>query len=173
MHRPWFSPDEYKRLYTATREHAASAQTHYKWNAEQVHDYVLFMANTGLRPDAAKNLQHRDVTVVNDKDTGQRILEIEVRGKRGVGFCKSMPGAVQPYQRLLKRAKPASGKKGTGNLPAEEKLSYPEPTDPVFPGNHIKLFNGVLRRANLKLDREGNKRTAYSLQSFIHLHAPY
>lgn len=107
------------------REHAVNAQRHYKWNAEQVHDYVLFMANTGLRPDEAKNLQHRDVTVVIDKDTDQRILEIEVRGKRGVGFCKSMPGAVQPYQRLLNRAKPASGKMDTGKLPAEEKLSYP------------------------------------------------
>jgi hypothetical protein len=42
--------------------------------------------------------------VEQDRDTNQRILEIEVRGKRGVGFCKSMPGAVQPYQRLLKRA---------------------------------------------------------------------
>ena len=44
-----------------------------------VHDYVLFMANTGRRPDEAKNLQHRHVTVVQDRDTEERILEIEVR----------------------------------------------------------------------------------------------
>lgn len=37
-------------------------------------------------------------------------------------------------------------------------------TDPVLPGNHLKLFNGVLARAKLKLDREGHKRTAYSLR---------
>jgi integrase len=43
-------------------------------------------------------------------------------------------------------------------------VKYPQPTDPVFPGNHIKLFNGVLKRANLKLDRDGNRRTAYSLR---------
>ena len=156
MHRPWFSPEEYIQLYKATRQHAASAAARFRWNAEQVHDYVLFMANTGLRPDEARNLQHRDVTVVQDRDTDERILEIEVRGKRGVGFCKSMPGAVHPYQRLLKRAKPATE--------AGEEPGYPQPTDPVFPGNHIKLFNGVLRRANLKLDRDGNKRTAYSLR---------
>ena len=58
---------------------------HYKWNAEQVHDFVLFMANTGLRPDEAKNLQHRDVAIVDDHATRERILEIDVRGKRGVG----------------------------------------------------------------------------------------
>jgi hypothetical protein len=32
----------------------------------------------------------------------------------------------------------------------------------VFPGNHIKLFNGVLTRT--KLDRDGNRRVAYSLR---------
>jgi integrase len=166
VHRPWFSPDEYKQLYTATREYAKSARAQDKWRAEQVHDFVLFMANTGLRPDEARNLQHRDVTVVQDKDTDQRILEIQVRGKRGVGFCKSMPGAVQPYQRLLKRAK-ADSDTWLKDAPEDRPMkapSYPEPTDPLFPSNHIKMFNGVLRRTKLKLDREGNKRTAYSLR---------
>ena len=34
----------------------------------------------------------------------------------------------------------------------------------MFPGNHIKLFNGVLTRTKLKLDRDGNRRVAYSLR---------
>ena len=166
VHRPWFSPDEYKQLYTATREYAKTARAKDKWSAEQVHDFVLFMANTGLRPDEARNLQHRDVTIVKDRDTDERILEINVRGKRGVGFCKSMPGAVQPYQRLLKRPK-ADSDIWLKDVPEDrpKKVStYPEPTDPLFPSNHIKMFNGVLGRIKLKLDREGNKRTAYSLR---------
>jgi len=89
VHRPWFSPAEYKQLYEATRAYSREPfHDHYEWNAEQVHDYVLFLANTGLRPDEAKNLQHRDVAIVEDDATGQTILEIEVRGKRGIGFCK-------------------------------------------------------------------------------------
>ncbi len=174
VHRPWFSPAEYKQLYTATREYAYKPiHEHYRWNAAQVHDFVLFMANTGLRPDEAKNLQHRDVTIVEDEATGQRILEIEVRGKRGIGYCKSMPGAVMPYQRLLARPKPGlpQGKRARrrrGENPKEppilSKVEHPQPTDPVFPGNHIKLFNGLLKRINLKEDRDGNKRTAYSLR---------
>src|SRR5665213_2910212 len=107
VHRAWFSPAEYKQLYEATREYAKTpALNHYRWNAEQVHDYVLFLANTGLRPDEAKNLQHRDVTIVTDDATRQKILEIEVRGKRGVGHCKSTASAVRPYERLLARALP-------------------------------------------------------------------
>jgi len=32
-------PREYKQLYEATREYSQkSARTHYRWNAEQVHD---------------------------------------------------------------------------------------------------------------------------------------
>lgn len=174
VHRPWFSPEEYKKLYQATRDYANKPfHEHYKWNAEQVHDYVLFMANTGLRPDEAKNLQHRDVTIVEDDRTGERILEIEVRGKRGIGYCKSTSSAVTPYERLLKRAKPglpqgrrARKRRGEDVSQDPESIAreYPQPTDPVFPGNHIKLFNGVLTRTKLKTDRDGNRRTAYSLR---------
>ena len=46
-------------------------------------------------PDEARRLQFRDVTIVEDEASGQTILEIEVRGKRGVGYCKSMSGAVR------------------------------------------------------------------------------
>ena len=160
VHRPWFSPVEYKQLYTATREYTREALPHVQWSAEQVHDFVLFMANTGLRPDEARNLQHRDVEIVLDQSTGETILEIEVRGKRGVGYCKSTPGAVLPYERLLKRPKPSRYL----DEDDKEKILYPQPTDPVFPGNHIKLFNNLLERNNLKFDREGNARTAYSLR---------
>jgi hypothetical protein len=31
------------------------------------------------------------------------ILEIEVRGKRGVGYCQSMSGTVRPFERLKAR----------------------------------------------------------------------
>ena len=145
-HRAWFSPEEYKKLYQATRERAKNPKRkRYKWESEQLHDYVLFMVNTGLRPDEAARLEYRDVTVVKDYDTNERILEIEVRGKRGVGYCKSMPGAVLPFRRLKKR-------------------NDPKPTDLLFPKTHRELFNQVLEEEELKFDREGQRRTAYSLR---------
>ena len=169
IHRPWFSPDEYKLLYETSREYARDpGQPQYKWHAEQLHDFILFMGNTGLRPDEAGHLQHRDVTVVTDYVTNERILEIEVRGKRGVGYCKSMPGAVRPYERLLSRPKPTRGKQRRSrskkypnpSLPVE----LPQPTDSVFPQRHTKMFNQLLRQAKLKHDRDGKPRTAYSLR---------
>ncbi|MAW79373.1 MAG: integrase [Parvularcula sp.] len=145
-HRAWFSPEEYKQFYEATRRRAKNPpKPRWKRNCEQLHDYVLFMANTGLRPDEARHLQYRDVTIVEDEDTEETILEIEVRGKRGVGYCKSMTGAVRPFERLRKRNKPNA-------------------SDLIFPAFPRELFNNILEEEGLKFDREGNRRTAYSLR---------
>lgn len=145
-HRAWFSPDEYKMLYEATRERAKNpSRERYKFVWEDLHDYVLFMANTGLRPDEAGRLEYRDVTEVTDQDTGERLLEIEVRGKRGVGYCKSMPGAILPIQRMKKR-------------------HNGQPTDLIFGKTPRTALNKVLDDLKLKYDRDGNVRTAYSLR---------
>jgi integrase len=145
-HRGWFSPVEYKQLYEATRERAKNPKNpRWRKECENLHDYVLFMANTGLRPDEAKQLQFRDVAIVTDHATGQRILEIEVRGKRGVGYCKSTTGAVLPFERVRAR-------KGG------------EPTQEVFGKVQRELLNTILDELDLKFDRDGNRRTAYSLR---------
>jgi len=161
-HRAWFSPNEYKQLYNATRENIDKVPANLKWSAEQLHDFVLFMANTGLRPDEAYNLQHRDIEIVIDEATGEKILEIEVRGKRGVGYCKSTNGAVRPYERLKNRPKPDRYK--TEEEIESSETVLPKPIDAVFLGDHRKMFNTLLQSQDLKHDRDGNVRTAYSLR---------
>ncbi len=173
-HRAWFSPEEYKTLYTATRKRVMNPpKKRWRWSCEQLHDYVLFMANTGLRPDESLRLQFRDVEIVKDEATNETILEIQVRGKRGVGYCKSMPGAVEPFRRLKDRPRPTllEGSKSDENPTDEKKplkartaLAKPEATDLVFPMTHHELLNIILDEEGLKLDREGNRRTAYSLR---------
>ncbi len=145
-HRAWFSPAEYKRLYEATRDRAKNPKKE-RWRTacENLHDFVLFMVNTGLRPDEALRLEYRDVAIETDEATRERILIIEVRGKRGVGYCKSMPGAVQPFRRLKERSKA-------------------QPTDQLFPNLQRELFNALLKELDLKTDREGQPRTFYSLR---------
>ncbi|MBX9747301.1 MAG: site-specific integrase [Hyphomonadaceae bacterium] len=145
--RAWFSPEEYKTLYEATRDRIENPRHNRgRWvkEAEDLHDYVLFMANTGLRPDEAANLELRDITVVGSGKNS--ILEIDVRGKRGVGYCKSTHNAVFPFQRTVKR-------KGLTN-----------PTDKVFGKPQRELLNTILEETNLKFDRDGQRRTAYSLR---------
>ena len=57
-HRAWFSAEEYKKLYEATRQRAQEPKKKgFHWEAEQLHDFVLFAVNTGLRPEATAFLQ--------------------------------------------------------------------------------------------------------------------
>jgi integrase len=170
-HRAWFSPEEYKRLYTATRERASEPlKPRWRWACEQMHDFVLLMVNTGLRPDEAWRLEFRDVEVVKDARSNETILEISVRGKRGVGYCKSMPGAVLPFERLRDRLRPSEADGRRQRDPAKEEQgvslwdSKPEPTQRLFPHRHRELWNNVLDELSMKKDREGNARTAYSLR---------
>jgi integrase len=154
-HRAWFSPQEYRKLYTATRERTKNPPApfikRWKWVYEQFHDYVLFMANTGLRPDESALLQFRDVKIVKDRNSSETILEIEVRGKRGTGYCKSTTGAVIPFMRLRDRARTDG--------------TRPTPTDLLFPeGTPRSLMNTLLGELGLKHDREGKRRTCYSLR---------
>lgn len=143
-HRAWFSPREYRQLYMATRSRAEKPlNERWRRRCEDLHDFVLFMANTGLRPDEAMRLEYRDVAVTREQS--QTILVIDVRGKRGVGFCKSTGGAVRPFLRLKKRARP-------------------QPTDLIFPISFREVFNAVLAECNLKFDRNGRRRTIYSLR---------
>ena len=152
-HRAWFSPEEYKQLYTATRARANDKENHRRKASEQLHDYVLFMANTGLRPDESALLEFRDVKIV--EEGGERILELVVRGKRGVGYCKSTRGALRPFERVMARHSTQGG---------DGEVTPPKPTGRLFPTRQTKLLNTILAETGLKEDREGQRRTAYSLR---------
>ncbi|HEX3885358.1 MAG TPA: hypothetical protein VHW66_22080 [Stellaceae bacterium] len=124
-----------------------------------------------MRPDEARNLEHRDVAI-EDED-GEQILHIKVHGKRGVGYCKSMPPAVLYYQRLrdlpeptpsqTKRARRWRGADVSQFAPPPE-FRYPERMDEVFPGNPIKMSNNLVTRAKLTLNRDVKPSTLYSMR---------
>lgn len=153
-HRGWFSPAEYERLIAAARARIETGvggrPLRWKWEYEQFHDYVIFLGNTGLRPDEAAQLQFRDVQIVEDWATQETILEIEVRGKRGTGYCKSTAHAVLAFQRLRERSRDGA---------------QPSDSDLLFPGGTPReLMNAVLEELRLKFDREGRRRSSYSLR---------
>jgi hypothetical protein len=110
------------------------------------------------------------VTIVEDEGSGQTILEIEVRGKRGVGYCKSMTGAVRPFERLKARPAPTRGRSGptegasrTASKPRGSGTSRNRQTS-CFRNGSASLFKTILEEENLRVDRDGRPRTAYSLR---------
>jgi hypothetical protein len=118
-------------------------------------------------PDFARRLQFRDVTIVEDGGSGQTILEIEVRSKRGVGYCKSTTGAVRPFERLKARLRPTGGPGRAGSRVesmANGKWRTAAANDLLFPKWQRELFNAIMNEQNLRVDRDGRSRTAYSLR---------
>lgn len=161
--RAWFSEDEYDRLTKATRKRITEGgRPGYKSHYEDMHDYVLFMANTGLRPDEAANLEIRDVKIIYERENRERILEIDVRGKTGVGICRSTDKAVFPFERLLDRriAEIRKQHPDASHEVLEELLAHTK----LFRGFKRAMFNKILDEENLKFDRDGQPRTAYSLR---------
>ena len=159
--RAWFSHDEYKQLYQATRRRITEGKRRgWKPRYEDLHDFVLIMANTGLRPDEAWNLEFRDVRVEDDYGTKDTILVIDVRGKTGVGYCKSMPNAVHPFEDLRQRHEQKLKDEGK----TADEIMRLMPRMKVFPDYNRDLFNKILAEENLKFDRDGQRRTAYSLR---------
>src|ERR1035438_4404411 len=106
--RTWFNPDEYKLLIKALRANIAKhrrEKTRWQSDAEELRDYVLFVANTGMRVGEAMNVRFCDVEIDKDKEAKQDFLKIRnILGKRGrAGVCKSFYGAVTPFKRCVER----------------------------------------------------------------------
>jgi integrase len=161
--RAWFSPEEYTKLYNATRRRITEGKRRgWKTHYEDMHDYVLFMANTGVRPDEAARLEIRDVQIEDDYATNKTILVIDVRGKVGVGYAKSTPNAVHPFTRLKARRFSIL----QDQFPNESKESIEKKllTTKLFPPFDRHLFNTILLEEGLRFDRDGQRRTAYSLR---------
>lgn len=159
--RAWFSPTEYRRLYHATRQYARSKRDP-RWQeaAETLHDYVLIMANTGLRVGESRNLRFCDVEIVRGKaedGTNRSWLKLmNIKGKRGETAepATSYWGAKRPFERICERR---FGSK-----------EWRQSTDLVFPHNHRALFNKILEQTGLKHAMIGRKNIKRDFVSFRH-----
>jgi integrase len=156
--RTWFEPDQYELLYNKTRANIWEKKgTRWHDHAKELHDFVLFVANTGLRIGEARNVRFCDVKYGEDINAlGEKkpiLIISNIKGKRGTGSCKSYFGAVRPFERLLKRSGLNEGE-------------WKQSTKLLFQHYHRDMFNAVLKAINLKetADRPPRKRDLMSLR---------
>ncbi len=107
-------------------------------------------------------------------DLRKTILEIEVRGKAW-GWILQEHAAVRcalssdfesqaPPGARLWRERARTGTSETSAVTGSGQWRTPEPTDLIFPKWQRELFKTILDEENLRIDREGQPRTAYSLR---------
>ena len=80
--RPTFTFDEYWRLIKGMREGIRTTKNkEWKYTKELLRDYVLILANSGMRVGEANNLKDEDVVEFKDK-LGRRNYMFTVRAKQ-------------------------------------------------------------------------------------------
>ena len=141
--RVWFDEREYRQLINALRRRIKTLEkTRWQEDAKELYDYVLFVANTGLRPSEARNVRFCDCHIREEVIDGERrrhLMIRNIRGKRGTGECRSMDGAVVAFERIC----------------ARRKMSKPQQSqEQLFLHYHRDMFREVLDDAKLRLSQE-------------------
>jgi integrase len=107
--RRHFNLDEYRRLYREARKRAQEFEgiplkTRQHWQRELLYDYILILANTGLRVDECKTIIWRNVDIDN------RSILLEYAGKtRSARRVLLRGSAVKALQRIEERRMLRSG----------------------------------------------------------------
>ena len=158
--RTWFEPREYAKICLHARHNITKlAGTRWQDDARELYDYIVFVANTGLRVGEAMNLRFCDVSIHDDLNAQWRggvrryLLIRNIKGKRSItGECKSYFGAPKAFDRIIQR-RSLAGK-------------WQASTEPVFKAYHRDMFRELLDRTGLRftMEHKPRKRDLMSLR---------
>ena len=153
--RPAFTLLEYRQLYRTMRSWIAEADSDRSRRSRLLlRDYVLVLANSGLRVGEANNLRVRDAVPFKD-GLGRLNMELHVRGKTGARVVIPRVSAHRYVSRVLER--------------------HPDPQPDAWLFCHadgsqvitlIDGFNALLTRTGITRNSAGEKYTLYSLRHF-------
>ncbi|TAL00085.1 MAG: hypothetical protein EPO08_14740 [Rhodospirillaceae bacterium] len=173
VRRPTFTEAEWKKVYEHLRKwvgektisskganggklHRSGPHALHRLQREMLRHYLLFMANSGLRPNEARQLLWRDIREEEDEDgTPALVIEVAPTTKTGARTVVCREGTMHYLTRLKKLAK------------------HTEPDDHIFCGfdgepvdNFNNTFKKLLSGIGLLDDRWGKRRSIYSLRHF-------
>ena len=171
--RPSFTLEEWRTIYTYLRTwvdekitvspskaggslHRSGPHSLHRFQREMLRNYILFMANSGLRPNEAHQLRWQDVRMESDEDE-KPILVVEVAPSTKTGartvVCR------EDTEKYLNRICKISSHTDAQCLIFSDKEGMPIQS-------FNKTFHKVLSALDLLTDRWGAKRTIYSLRHF-------
>ncbi|MDC3264792.1 site-specific integrase [Planktomarina temperata] len=174
--RPAFTLKEYSVLYKGIRRWMHEEKDNAKWRytRELLRDYVLVLANSGMRVGEANNLRIGDLEKFTD-ERGRENYAFNVNGKTGKRYVILRASARRYVERTLERnagwrdewAKTAAvgAKQHSRKTAQHDDWLFRMPD-----GNKIitliDQFNEVLKRENITHNADGEKYTLYSLRHF-------
>lgn len=162
--RPSFTEEEWKQIYTYLRTWArqgisegSRAHKLHQRQRQMLRHYILFMGQSGLRPNEARQMRWRDIKT-NPKN-GLKYIQVRPTTKTGERSCYPVQRAFDTLERLNKIT------------------DFCELDDYVFTNakgephkDFGSTFKSVLEDLGLLYDEWGRRRTVYSLR---HMYATF
>ena len=159
--RPHFDNADYNKLTRYLREYVKHQNQNIVRDRTLLINYVLILANTGIRVGEARNLKWRDVREI-EQNTGSNSpadVALVVKGKTGAREVVARTPDVKIYlKRILDMRMTELGKAPSGD-------------DYIFcskDGSAIGSFKGafstLIKNAGVEFDSHGSRRSLYSLR---------
>jgi integrase len=153
--RPAFEIPEYRRLWrTMHKRISVAADVRLRRSRQLLRNYVLVLANSGMRVGEANNLKLRDVMPFRDAK-GRNNFRFIVRGKTGERDVILRSAAARRVDKILA--------KRTGEDPNNFLFAMPKGTRII---SLIDQFNKALKDPGIERNGFGEKYTLYSLRHF-------
>ena len=160
--RGWFNLDEYE-LLKETIKNQIKLKTNIRGHeiTDEMRFLVTFMVNTFLRPSDVKNLRHRNIQVIDDKNT---YIRIQTDSSKTVNSpIVSMQDAVGIYNDLVNFQ--ISKERG---IKKEDFVFFPHLTNREYALQTMRRqFDHILDVADLKNTPTGEPRTLYSCRHSV------
>lgn len=164
--RGWFNSFEYSKLHNTARANIGKSfrvtdgDGNNPRNVEltaELHDLILFMTNTLIRPTDIRVLRHKHITIVRSPHLYLRLTHPPT--KKHANPVVSMPAAVKVYERLLQRQL----EQGYGK--SDDYVFQPQHANRDYAMHQLhRQFDRLLQLTDLKTDPMGEARSLYSLR---------
>lgn len=158
--REEFTAQEYRQLHTYARTWIQAGKTEFNvWYRTMAYNFMLIMANTGMRTMEARNLRWRDVDIRTDR-MGRKFVVMNVRGKGKYRELVAAGNVADYLDRIKAISKSINSDDYVFTLHKGEKARK----------LYAFLINGLLEESGLLYSSSGNRRSTYC---FRHTYATF
>jgi len=163
-----FTREEYTTIYTALRSyHEKTANTRAAATRETLHNYVLFLANTGVRHGTeALNLRWRNIEWHRKGEERYLVINVDGKTKKRSAVARDR---VRDYLQRQSKLNPRIAASDIDELIAaksDEHVFVTRLGEQATIFNLNAHFNRLLEELNLKTGADGRARTLYSWRHF-------
>jgi integrase len=163
--RPHFNKQDWQKLTRYLREFVKIENKAIRRDRLMLREYVLVLANTGIRVGEARRLKWRDISEVGGSDETTPHIVVMVTGKTGKREVVASSSDVKEYLkriRDLRLKELTSPEKPQPSIDLDSFVFCHSDGSPV--GSFKKSFHSLIMKAGVAKDSYGEVRTIYSLR---------